>query len=108
MEDADKAAALRKYVGVWAKAQKWISEHPDEFARGYYVEHEGLSSGDAEEIVAALGQNHVPTDWDQFIERHQATADLLVEEQGQEDVDVADLYDRRFEQAIAESLGGAR
>lgn len=107
VEDAHKAAALKQYVAVWAKAQQWISEHPDEFAQGYYVEHEGLDPDDAKEIVTALGEFAVPTDWTETIERHQATADLLAEEQGREPLDLDDLYDRRFEKVIAESLGGA-
>lgn len=107
VEDAGKAAALKKYVGVWAKAQQWISEHPDEFAQGYYVEHEGLTPADAKEIVRSLGKTTVPADWADFIQRHQETADLLAEEQGQKEVAVEDLYDRRFEKAIAASLGGA-
>lgn len=107
VEDAHKAAAIKQYVAVWAKAQQWISEHPEEFAQGYYVEHEGLPEDDALAIVKALGEFTVPTDWTETIERHQATADLLAEEQGHEALDVADLYDRRFEKAIAASLGGA-
>jgi len=106
VEDSGKAAALKKYVAVWAKAQQWITEHPDEFAQAYYVEHEGLPIEDAKQIVAANGPYEVPTDWSDFIARHQETADLLIKEQGQEDLDVEDLYDRRFEKAIADSLGG--
>jgi len=104
VEDADKAAALREYVEVWAKAQLWINDHPDEFAQLYYVDHEGLPLPEAKKVVAALGKNEVPTDWTGFIERHQETADLLSEEQGQPEVDVEDLYDRRYEKAIAQAL----
>jgi sulfonate transport system substrate-binding protein len=107
VEDAHKAAALKKYVAVWARAQQWITEHPDEFAQGYYVEHEGLSPEDAKAIVAALGEFSVPTDWTETIARHQETADLLAAEQDREPLDVADLYDRRFEKVIAESVGSA-
>lgn len=97
LEDADKAAALKEYTEIWAKAIEWINEHPDEYAQGYYVEHEGLSEEDAKFLVDSLGDYEVPTDWDPVIESHQETVDLLVEEQGQEPLDVADLYDRRFE-----------
>jgi sulfonate transport system substrate-binding protein len=106
VEDANKAAALKEYVGVWAKAQQWISEHPDEFAQGYYVEHEGLSPEDAKFVVETLGKFNVPTSWDDFIARHQETVDLLVKEQKQEPLNVEDLYDRRYEEAIAQALGG--
>lgn len=97
LEDADKAAALREYAAVWAEAQEWINTHPEEFAEGFYVEKEGLSPEDAAAIVEANGTYEVPTDWDEFIARHQETADLLVEEQGQEPLQVEDIYDRRFE-----------
>lgn len=105
VEDAHKAAALRKYVQVWAKAVQWINEHPDEFAQAFYVEHEGLSPEDAKYLVEVRGKSTVPTDWSDFIERHQATADLLAEEQDNPPVDVEELYDRRYEEAVAE-LGG--
>lgn len=108
VKDADKAAALKKYVAVWAKAVAWVSEHPDEFAQGYYVDHEGLPLEDAKAIVEALGTYSVPTDWDEVIEAHQATADLLAEEQGHDPLDVEDLWDRRFEEAIAAAVGGAK
>jgi sulfonate transport system substrate-binding protein len=104
LEDADKAAAIKEYVGVWAKAQQWISEHPDEFAQAYYVDHEGLSPEDAKYVVDALGEFTVPTSWDEFIARHQQTVDTLVKEQDQEPLDVETIYDRRFEKAIAAAL----
>lgn len=104
LEDADKAAAIKEYVAVWAKAQLWMNDHPDEFAKAYYEDHEGLSPEDAAYVVEALGTYEVPTDWDDFIAAHQETADVLVEEQQQEPVEVADLYDRRFEKAIAAAL----
>jgi sulfonate transport system substrate-binding protein len=104
VQDADKAAALKKYVQVWAEAQEWINDHPDEFAKAYYEDHEGLSAEDAAYVVEALGKFEVPTSWDEVIERHQETADLLAKEQGHDRLDVADLYDRRYEKAIAEAL----
>lgn len=107
LEDADKAAAIKEFVGVWAKAQQWISDHPDEFAQAYYVDHEGLAPEDAQYVVDALGQFTVPTDWDEFIARHQVTVDTLVEEQDQEPLDVSTLYDRRFEKAIAAAVEGS-
>ena len=90
----------------WAEAQAWISEHPDEFAEGYYVEHEGLTPEDAKYVVdGARAPTRCPTVVGRRRSRaHQETADLLAEEQGHEKLDLADLYDRRFEEAIA---GGA-
>ncbi|WP_244929548.1 ABC transporter substrate-binding protein [Nocardioides sp. W7] len=110
IEDADKAAAIKEYVAVWALAQQWIAEHPEEFAQGFYVEHEGLAEADARAIVEALGTFEVPTDWSDVIARHQEIADLLAEEQDREPLDLDDLYDRRFEKVIAASVaasGGA-
>lgn len=107
LEDANKAAALKKYVAVWAKAQQWISDHPDEFAQAFYVDHEGLSEEDAQYVVKALGTFKVPTDWDDFIQREKETADLLAEKQHHDRLDVPALFDRRYEEAIAEALSGS-
>lgn len=106
VQDADKAAALREYVQVWAKANEWIAEHPEEFAQAYYVEHEGLSPEDAAFGVDKLGTAGfvIPEDWTDTIARHQETVDLLASEQGHEAFDVATIYDRRYEKAIAEVL----
>jgi sulfonate transport system substrate-binding protein len=107
LEDADKAAAIKEYVAAWAKAQQWISDNPDEFAQAYYVDHEGLSPEDAQYVVEALGRFTVPTDWDEFIARHQETVDTLVEAQDQEPLDVETIYDRRYEKAIAAAVEGS-
>jgi sulfonate transport system substrate-binding protein len=104
LEDANKAAALKKYVAIWAEAQDWINEHPDEFAKAYYVDHEGLSEEDAAYVVKALGTYQVLTDWDGFIQREKETADLLAEKQDHEKLDVPSLFDRRYEKAIAEAV----
>ena len=104
LQDAHKAAAIKEYTQVWAKAQEWINQHPDEFAKAYYVDTQGLSQADAEAIVKTQGQYEVPANWDEFIAEVQKTADLLVKEQGQEPIDVAkDLYDTRFEPDKADS-----
>jgi sulfonate transport system substrate-binding protein len=97
LEDADKAAALKEYTEVWGKAVDWINTHHDEYAQAYYVEHEGLSEEDAQFLVDALGEYEIPGNWDEVIAEHQETVDLLVKEQGQEALNVEDLYDRRFE-----------
>lgn len=104
LEDAHKAAAIKKYTQVWAKAVDWVNEHPDEFAQGYYVEHEGLNEKDAAFLQDALGDKVVPQDWDDVIAAHQATADLLAKEQDRDQLDVAKLFDRRFEPS-AEATG---
>lgn len=108
LEDADKAAALKEYVALQAQAVQWSNEHPEEFAKAYYQEHEGLSPEDATWSMEQRGTYEVPADWDQIIADHQATADLLVKEQDREPLDVEDLYDRRFEKVAIEAVGGER
>jgi sulfonate transport system substrate-binding protein len=104
LEDAGKAAALAKYVVVWAEAKQWINAHPDEYAQVFYVDHEGLSLEDGKALVAQTGTIQVPVSWDETIKAHQATADLLAEEQDHDQLDVADLYDTRFEKAVGDAL----
>ncbi len=104
-QDAGKAAALAKYVVVWAQAKQWINEHPDEYAKAFYVDHEGLTLEDGLALLEQQGQLEVPLSWDETIAAHQATADLLAKEQDHEELDVASLYDRRYEKAIADGLG---
>ena len=89
-EDEGKAAALAKYVVVWAKAKQWINEHPDEYAQAFYVDHEGLTLEDGLALIEQTGQLEVPLDWDETIAAHQATADLLAKEQDHDELDVAD------------------
>jgi sulfonate transport system substrate-binding protein len=103
-KDANKAAALAKYVVVWAKAKQWINEHPEEYAQAFYVDHEGLTLEDGLAVVEQNGQIEVPANWDETIAAHQETADLLSEEQDHPQLDVADLYDRRYEKIIADAL----
>jgi len=106
LRDAHKAAALREYVSLWPEVVQWINEHPDEFAQAYYMEHEGLTRPDADYLVRALGKYRVPSDWGGFMKRHQATADLLAEEQGHEKLDIEDIYDVRYEDAAADRAEG--
>ena len=104
LEDADKAAAIAEFVKAWAAAQQWMRDNPDEWIQGYYVDQEGLSEEDGKYVYDSLGELDIPTSWDAVIKRHQATADLLSEEQGQPELDVSELYDMRFEKLAAEGL----
>lgn len=97
LQDANKAAAIQQYTKVWGEAQQWINDHPDEFAKAYYVDTQGLSQEDADAIVKEQGQYDVPQNWDEFIKRQQETADLLAQEQNRDKLDVSALWDRRFE-----------
>jgi sulfonate transport system substrate-binding protein len=105
VEDADKAAALAKYVVVWAEAKQWANAHPDEYDKAFYVDHEGLSPEDGLALIQEAGTIQVPINWDETITAHQATADLLAKEQDHDQLDVASMYDRRFEKIVADALG---
>ena len=105
VEDANKAAALAKYVVVWAEAKQWVNAHPDEYAQAFYVDHEGLNLEDGLALIEQTGTIQVPLNWDETIAAHQETADLLAEEQDHDELDVGDLYDRRFEKIVADALG---
>ncbi|MBL1065247.1 ABC transporter substrate-binding protein [Streptomyces sp. 7-21] len=104
--DPEKAAAIRQFVQVWARAQVWINEHPEEWIQGYYIEDQGLSYDDGAYLVEQEGDPDIPADWSDAIERHQQTIDLLAAELGNEPFDAELLYDRRFESVGAEAIGG--
>jgi len=99
VEDAHKAAAIKQYTEVWGEAQEWVNQHPEEFAQGFYEEHEGLSAQDAAYVVDELGTFEVPQQWDEVIARNQEVADLLATDQDHDELDLSDIYDRRFEPA---------
>ncbi|MEU4564599.1 ABC transporter substrate-binding protein [Actinoplanes sp. NPDC023936] len=105
VEDADKAAALKVYVAARTRAVLWQNEHPDEYAKAYYQDVQGLNEADARAVVAISGRKGIPATWDNAIERLQATADLLAAEQGHDKLDVTTLVDRRFEKVQAEAAG---
>jgi sulfonate transport system substrate-binding protein len=106
LEDPAKAAAIREFVQHWARANRWVYEHPDEWIQGYYVEHEGLTAQDGEYLVEAAGEPDIPARWDEVIARHQQTIDLLAKETGNDPLKAEDLYDRRFESVAADALEG--
>ena len=97
VQDANKAAALKVYVGVRTKALLWQNQHPDEHAKAFFQDHEGLSAADAKRVIQLQGTNGIPASWDNAIARLQETADLLAAEQGHDKLDVTTLVDRRFE-----------
>lgn len=106
LEDPAKAAALKQFVILWGRVQRWVADHPDELARGYYVGDQGLSPEDAKLIVDAAGNPDVPASWDGAISYQQAAIDLLAPQLRNPRFDAADLFDRRFETLAA--LGFAR
>jgi sulfonate transport system substrate-binding protein len=105
VQDAGKAAALKTYVGVRAKALLWANDHPDEYAKAYYENTQGLNPADAKAVVAVNGATGIPATWDNAEARLQATADLLATEQDHKKLDVSTLVDRRFEKVEAAAAG---
>lgn len=101
LRDPAKAAAIREYVAHWGVALKWVDEHPTEWVKGYYVDNQHVTQADGEYLLKAFGTRDVPTDWTSHIADHQATADLLSQEQQRPRIDVATLWDRRFEKVGA-------
>ncbi len=108
--DPAKAAAIREYVQVWARAWRWREANPDEWIERYYVQKQGLSAEDGKWIVANAGVADIPPSWTDAIARHQETIDLLARETGNKPLKAEDLYDRRFETVAADALaaGGAK
>ena len=105
VQDAEKAAALKVYVGVRTKALLWQNKHPEEYAEAYLQDVQGLSAADAKDVIAVDGPKGIPATWDNAITRLQATADLLATEQGHDKLDVTKLVDRRFEKVQTAAAG---
>ncbi|GIF98102.1 ABC transporter substrate-binding protein [Catellatospora citrea] len=110
LADPAKAAAIREYVQVWARAWRWREANPDEWIERYYVKDQGLTTEDGRWIVANAGVADIPPTWTEAIARHQETIDLLAKETGNKPLKAEDLYDRRYETVAADALaaGGAR
>ncbi|HEX3407952.1 MAG TPA: ABC transporter substrate-binding protein [Caulobacteraceae bacterium] len=101
LQDPGKAAALRAYVALWARAAEWERAHPAEFAQLYYEKDQGLSADEARAVVAASGEPDIPRDWGAAIAQEQAAADVMGRERGRPGLDAASLFDRRFEPIAA-------
>lgn len=97
LADPAKAAALKAYVRLWARAQAWVAAHPDEWARIYYQQNQGLSPDDARYVSQANGLPDVPQSWDEAVRMEQASIDLMGRVTRHPRFDAASLFDRRFE-----------
>ncbi|UYN99135.1 MAG: ABC transporter substrate-binding protein [Devosia sp.] len=104
LDDPAKAAAIREYVGLWARARQWVDENPQLWIDEYLIRDQGLSREDAEYLSEATGTYAVPGSWDEVKTRHQATIDLLAAELGYQPYDVELLFDNRFETVAADAL----
>lgn len=103
LQDPAKAAALRAYVKLWARATEWQASHKAEWRDAYYVKDQGLSKEDAEFVVKAAGDPVIPRDWTLAISFQQSSIDFLSKEGGQKRFDAAEIFDRRFEGLAAEA-----
>ncbi len=103
LDDPAKAAAIRELVQAWARATRWVYEHPKEWIEGYYVKDQGLSAADGQWLVDRSGEPDVPADLTDVFARHQQTIDLLAKETGNDPLRAQDLYDQRFVPVAAAS-----
>jgi sulfonate transport system substrate-binding protein len=108
VRDPAKAAALRAYVAVWARANAWISSHPDEWARIYYQGDQGLSADDARYVVAASGEADIPRRWNEAVGIEQSAIDLMAQETHRRPFAAGGLFDRRFEPVAADAFAAAQ
>src|SRR5690606_28140212 len=53
LQDEATAAAVAAYVRIWARAQRWIEDHPQEWIEHYYVANQRLSAEDGAYLVEA-------------------------------------------------------
>ena len=107
LQDPAKAAALRRYVEVWARAQAWIEAHPEQWADIYYVKDQRLSEDDARYVVRVSGGREIPRDWGPAVVRQQEAIDLLGAETHQKSFPASTLFDRRFEPVASNAFAAA-
>lgn len=105
VKDQAKAAALRDYVALRAKAVLWENTHLDEWKTEYYEKNQGLSAADADAAIKARGVDLIPANWTNAITRMQQTADLLATEQDHPKFDVNTIVDKRFAAVEAAAAG---
>ncbi|MGP3988895.1 ABC transporter substrate-binding protein [Streptomyces sp. 3N207] len=104
VDDPQKAAAIRKLVKFWARAQIWIDKHPEEWIKGYFVKDQGLSREDGAYLVKQNGHPDIPADWSPAIARQQKTVDLLAKETGKKKFNTKIIFDRRYESVAADAI----
>lgn len=105
LRDPAKAAAIRQYVALWARAQQWMFTHSKEWTDIYYVRDQGVSRADAEVIVRDSGQPDIPRNWSGIVALQQETIDFLAREIGRKPFNANDLFDHRFEHVAADAIG---
>jgi sulfonate transport system substrate-binding protein len=108
VDDPQRAAALRVYVGERTRAQIWAADHPDAWVDAYYVKDQGLTLEQGRDLIETAGRPIYPADWTETIADTQETIDLLAEATGRKPFDAKTIFDRRFETVAAEAAADAR
>ncbi|HEX8057009.1 MAG TPA: ABC transporter substrate-binding protein [Novosphingobium sp.] len=101
LRDPAKAAAIKQYVRLWARAQRWIDDHPREWADLYYVKDQGVSPADAALIIRETGPSDIVSNWNDAIAFQQETVNFMAQEMNRHPFDAHQIFDRRFERVAA-------
>ncbi|GAA0206752.1 hypothetical protein GCM10010492_00180 [Saccharothrix mutabilis subsp. mutabilis] len=104
LQDPAKAAAVRAFIPFWAQGQVWAWEHPERWIDHYYVKDQNVTAADGDRIVKSHPRPYFPESWDRAVEWERETAELLARGGFTPPVEVADLFDRRFEGLAAQSV----
>lgn len=108
LKDPAKAAALKLYLQAWAKSERWIDTHRDQWIDAWYVKDQGVPAEDGRFLETLRGYADVPQDWSQIIRDEQETVDFMAAETGRKPFDAATLFDRRFEAVAGEAYAAAK
>jgi sulfonate transport system substrate-binding protein len=104
LADAAKVAAIKEYIPIWAQAQVWVWENHDTWIDKYYVESQGLTRKQGEEVVAFASKPLYAPTWDEALQWEQSTVDLLAEGGFVKSFDASTLFDRRFEGITSDAV----
>lgn len=104
LEDPAKSAAIAVFVRQWIAATQWSADHPQQWARDYYVKTQGISEADGLAIIRAQGQFDYPA-LSSLIPAQQNTIDMI-HEAGDipNELDAAKEFDLRFDPIIQAAL----
>jgi sulfonate transport system substrate-binding protein len=108
LRDPGKAAALRHYVQLWARALAWQDANREEWSRIWYQADQGLSAAEARQAVASEGRRVVPATWDGAIAQERESIAVMASETGRKAFPAETLFDRRFEAVAARAYVEAR
>jgi sulfonate transport system substrate-binding protein len=108
IDDPAKAAAIRDYVQRLTRAYGWVNDHPEEWARAFWVGQYHLPLAAGLQQLERTGKVSFLELPGELVEPQQVLADLY-HESGDipEKVDVADEFDGRFNDAVREAQQGA-